>query len=104
STVHLGSCLDRTVHLRGSGRSVLRPDGERKAGAARASTKVMGAWGRRAGLFLVVLVAVDEIEEELVDARVGGEFGMEGGGQEVAFADQDGEAVAGGQGLDGGAG
>jgi hypothetical protein len=39
-----------------------------------------------------------------VDARVGGELGVEGGGEEVAFADQDGGAVAGGEGLDGGAG
>ncbi len=39
-----------------------------------------------------------------MDAGVGGELGVEGGGEEVAFADQNGSAVAGGEGLDGGAG
>jgi hypothetical protein len=39
-----------------------------------------------------------------VDAGVGGELGVEGGGEEVAFADQDGSTVPGGEGFDGGAG
>ena len=53
----------------------------------------------------------DHAEEELVNARVGGEFRVEGGGEEVALADEDGggsEFVvyggAGGESLDGGAG
>src|SRR5260370_26101271 len=46
----------------------------------------------------------DEVEEELVDAGVEAEFGVEGGGEEMAFADEDGEAVAGGEGFDVGAG
>ena len=39
-----------------------------------------------------------------MDAGVGAEFGVEGGGEEMAFADEDGEAVAGGEGFDVGAG
>ena len=39
-----------------------------------------------------------------MDAGVGAEFGVEGGGEEVAFADEDGEVVAGGEGFDVGAG
>ena len=42
----------------------------------------------------------DEVEEELVDSRVGAELGVEGGGEEMAFADEDREAVAGGEGFD----
>ena len=39
-----------------------------------------------------------------MDAGVGGEFRVEGGGEEMAGADQGGVAVAGGEGFDGGAG
>jgi hypothetical protein len=35
-----------------------------------------------------------------VDAAVGGELGVEGGGHDVALLDEDGEAVAGGEDLD----
>ncbi len=42
----------------------------------------------------------DEVEEELVDAGVAAEFGVEGGGEDVAFADEDREVVAGGEGFD----
>src|SRR5580704_6534026 len=50
------------------------------------------------------MALADEVEEELVDAGVGAEFGVEGGGEEMAFADEDGEAFAGGEGFDAGAG
>ena len=46
----------------------------------------------------------DDVEEELVDAGVVGELGVEGGGEDVAGADEGGVAVAGGEGLDAGAG
>ena len=46
----------------------------------------------------------DEGEEELVNAGVGGELGVECGGEDVAGADEGGEAVAGGEGFDRGAG
>ena len=39
-----------------------------------------------------------------MDAGVGGELGVEGGGEDVAGADEGGKAVAGGEGLDRGAG
>jgi hypothetical protein len=45
-------------------------------------------------------VTSDEVEEELVDAGVGAEFGVEGGGDEMAFADEYGAAVAGGERFD----
>lgn len=45
-------------------------------------------------------VASDEFQEELVDAGVGAEFGVEGGGEEMTFADEDREVVAGGEGFD----
>src|SRR5271154_4907132 len=53
---------------------------------------------------LSAMAGANEIEEELVDAGVGAEFGVEGGSEEVAFADEDREAVAGGEGFDVGAG
>src|SRR5882757_7695453 len=53
---------------------------------------------------LLTMAAADEVEEELVDALVGAEFWVEGGGEEVAFANEDGEAVAGGEGFYTGAG
>ena len=57
--------------------------------------------GERASFFGLVSGALaDEVEEELVHAQVGAEFGMEGGGQEMAFADEDREAVAAGEGFD----
>ena len=37
---------------------------------------------------------MDETDEALVDAAVGGELGVERGGQDVALLDEDGEAVA----------
>ena len=49
-------------------------------------------------------LAADEVEEELVDAGVAGELGVKGGGEEVAFSDEDWGAVAGGEGFDPGAG
>ncbi len=49
-------------------------------------------------------MGLDEGEEELVDAGVGGEFGVEGGGEEMALADENGGGIAGGEDLDGGAG
>lgn len=49
-------------------------------------------------------MVADEVQEELVDAGVVGELGVEGGGHEVAGTDQGGEAVAGGEGFDAGAG
>ena len=45
-------------------------------------------------------MGANEIEEELMDARVVAEFGMEGGGKDVVLADENGEAVAGGEGFD----
>jgi hypothetical protein len=42
----------------------------------------------------------DQVEEELVNAEVVTKFRMEGGGEEMALTDQDGEVVAGGEGLD----
>jgi hypothetical protein len=45
------------------------------------------------------MASADEVQEELVDAEVGAEFGVEGGGEEMAFADQDGKAVTAGQGF-----
>jgi hypothetical protein len=46
-----------------------------------------------------VLVFADDVQEELVDARVGGELRVKGSGEDVAVADEDREAVAGGEGL-----
>ena len=40
-------------------------------------------------------LGADDVEEELVDAAVVGELGVEGGGEDVAGADEDGDAVAG---------
>src|SRR5437763_1581667 len=37
---------------------------------------------------LTAMASADEIEEELVDAEVGAEFRVEGGGQKIAFADK----------------
>jgi hypothetical protein len=45
------------------------------------------------------MASADEVEEKLVDAKVGTEFGVEGSGEEMAFANQDGKAIAGGQGF-----
>ena len=45
-------------------------------------------------------MAADEVEEELVDAGVVAEFGVKGGGEQMALTDEDGEAVAGGEGFD----
>lgn len=45
-----------------------------------------------------------EAKEELMDAGVGAEFGVEGGSEQVALADEDGETVAVGEGFDGSAG
>ena len=47
---------------------------------------------------------LDRFDEQPVNAAVGGKFGVEGGGHQVALADQCGRAVAEGQGLDAGAG
>src|SRR5271169_5811881 len=47
---------------------------------------------------------MNDVEEKLVDAGVIAEFGVEGGGEEMGFADEDGEAVAGGEGFDFGSG
>ena len=46
----------------------------------------------------------DQVEEELVDAEVVAQLGVEGGGEEMALTDQDGEVVAGSEGFDLGAG
>ena len=43
-----------------------------------------------------------EIDEMAMYAAVGGEFGMEGGGEDVSLLDEDGEAVALGEDLDAG--
>lgn len=43
-------------------------------------------------------------EEELVDSRIVGELRMEGCGEDIAGADEGGEAVAGGKRFDAGAG
>lgn len=48
----------------------------------------------------LALVFADEVEEELVDAGVVAQLGVEGGGKEVAFADEDGVGVASGEGFD----
>jgi len=45
----------------------------------------------------------DGLDEKQVDAAVAGELGMEGGGQDTALANKDGEAVALGEYLDAGA-
>ena len=44
----------------------------------------------------------DGLDKELVDAAIVREFGMEGGGQDAALANQRGEAVALGEDLDAG--
>src|SRR5271156_1021357 len=49
-------------------------------------------------------MGADDVEEELVDAQVVAEFGVEGGGQDVVLADENREAVAGGEDFDPGAG
>lgn len=46
----------------------------------------------------------DEIEKELVDAGVRAEFGVEGGREEMAFANEDRKVVTGGEGFNVGAG
>jgi len=46
----------------------------------------------------------DEIEKELVDAGVRAEFGVKGGREEMAFANEDRKVVAGGEGFNVGAG
>jgi hypothetical protein len=46
------------------------------------------------------MACANEIKEELVDTGVGAEFGVEGGGEQVALADENREAVAGGEGFD----
>ena len=48
----------------------------------------------------VMNCGADEVNEALVDAAVGGEFGVEGGGHDVALFDEDGEAVAFGEDFD----
>src|SRR5438477_9944943 len=60
-------------------------------------------WAARSAELLAMALA-DGAEEELVDTWVGAEFGVEGGGEEMAFADEDGKAVAAGEGVDPGAG
>src|ERR1700761_6165031 len=50
------------------------------------------------------LVVDDCVDEELMDAAVSGEFGMEGGGEDAALADEDGEAIAAGKDFDIGTG
>ena len=45
-----------------------------------------------------------EIDEMAVHAAVGGELGMESGGEDVSLLDQDGEAVALGEDVDTGSG
>ena len=45
-----------------------------------------------------------EIDEAAVDTTVGGEFGMEGGGEDMSLLDEDRETVALGEDFDGGAG
>ena len=42
----------------------------------------------------------DKVQEELVDAEIVAEFGVEGRGQNVALADEDGEVFAGGEDFD----
>ncbi len=39
-----------------------------------------------------ILVRGDQVEEELVDAGVVAELGVEGGGEEMALTDQDGKS------------
>jgi hypothetical protein len=46
----------------------------------------------------------DEVQEELMDSRIGGEFRMEGGGEQMARADEDWKFVAAGKSLYTGAG
>ena len=46
----------------------------------------------------------DDFEEELVDALVVAEFGVEGGGKEMSLTDQDREVFARGEDLDRGSG
>ena len=45
-----------------------------------------------------------QIDEMAVDAAVGGELGMESGGEDVSLLDEDGEAVALGEDVDAGSG
>jgi hypothetical protein len=54
------------------------------------------AWDER-------LLTADDVKEELVDAGVGGEFGVEGGGEQAALADEGRGTVAGGEGFNAGA-
>ena len=49
-------------------------------------------------------MASNEIEEELVDAGVVAQLGMEGGCEDVVLADEDGVVFAGGKGFDSGTG
>jgi hypothetical protein len=53
---------------------------------------------------LVGLVLAHLVQEELMNPRIGGEFRVERGSEEMTRADQRGKAIARGQGLDAGTG
>lgn len=61
------------------------------------------AWGSSLESELTIvgfaLLFADHVEEELVDASVVSKLRMKGCGEQVAFADEDGVAIAAGQGF-----